>query len=122
MLSSGSLDVNPDIQEAFALKGWFDNEGQGKSFQSYSNGAVNTGSVKFDRSKVSNIANVKDAKLGESGQPEFSSCRATIVHIKTDNLAYPACKSEGCSKKVTETGEGWSCEKCNRSWEAPQYR
>ena len=80
------------------------------------------GGVKFDRAQVQTLADVKDAKLGEEGQPDAFACRATIVHIKTENLAYPACQSESCNKKVTQTSEGWTCEKCNLSWEKPQYR
>jgi replication factor A1 len=37
-------------------------------------------------------------------------------------MSYPACPSEGCNKKVLESGTGWRCEKCDRSYPEPDYR
>lgn len=37
-------------------------------------------------------------------------------------MYYPACPSEGCNKKVLESGTGWRCEKCDRSYPEPDYR
>jgi len=56
-----------------------------------------------------------------SDKVDYFSARATVMHIKSENIAYPACPT--CSKKVFETmGEGWRCEKCDRSFEKPEYR
>jgi len=68
------------------------------------------------------INDVKDAQLGMSDKADFFSMRATVMHIKTDNIVYPACPTPQCSKKVTETHDGWRCEKCDRSHEKPEYR
>jgi replication factor A1 len=44
------------------------------------------------------------------------------MHIKDTQLYYTSCPGEGCQKKVIETDNGWRCEKCDRSYEAPEYR
>ena len=37
-------------------------------------------------------------------------------------MSYPACPTEGCNKKVFESGTGWRCEKCDRSYPEPDHR
>lgn len=76
----------------------------------------------LNRSEMRTIADVKDSQLGQSDKPEYFSARATIVHIKADNISYPGCPSEGCNKKVIEGAEGWRCEKCDRSYTQPEHR
>ena len=49
--------------------------------------------------------------------------QGAISYVKSENVSYPACPSEGCNKKVTEIGSGsWRCEKCDKSYPAPLYR
>lgn len=125
MFSSSTMHVNPDIDETFQLRGWFDAIGVDKSFQSHSNpfggGAGSSGN--FNRNEIRNLNEVKMSGVGTSdkGAENFST-RATIMHIKTDNLSYPACPTQGCNKKVTQVGTGWRCEKCDRSFEKPEHR
>jgi len=57
-----------------------------------------------------------------SDKADFFSLRATVMHLKADNILYPACPTPQCNKKVTETHEGWRCEKCDRCHEKPEYR
>lgn len=48
---------------------------------------------------------------------------ATVVYIKADNFAYPACPADRCNKKlVMEGNDSWRCEKCDQSYEKPEYR
>jgi replication factor A1 len=107
------------------LRGWFDAIGTDKSFQSHTNAfGPGAGSLSaFDRKDIRNLNEVKMSGVGMSdkGAENFST-RATIMHIKSDNLSYPACPTQGCNKKVTEMGTGWRCEKCDRSFEKPEYR
>ncbi|KAI7110499.1 hypothetical protein KC352_g36263, partial [Hortaea werneckii] len=43
--------------------------------------------------------------------------------VKQDNVAYPACLSDGCNKKTVEIEPGqWRCEKCDKTWDRPDYR
>ncbi|CAK1366978.1 unnamed protein product [Cercospora beticola] len=110
LLSSGSMNVNPDIDEAFKLKGWYSAMGA-------------TGGAKND---TKTIAQVRDENLGMTDDTDWFSIKATIIYIKQDSFAYPACQTtnpQPCNKKVIEVEEGnWRCEKCDKSWPAPKYR
>ncbi|KAK3325653.1 putative RFA1 protein [Apodospora peruviana] len=121
LLSSGTMAVDPDIAEAHRLKGWYDASGRNDNFATHSSMAgVGAATGRKDDSK--DISQVKDEKLGMEN-PDYFSLKATIVYIKQDNFAYPACRNEGCNKKVTDMGDGtWRCEKCNMSHDRPQYR
>ena len=121
LLSSGSMAVNPDVPEAHALKGWWMDGGAQASFNSHTQAGPSSGGA-INRDDMRTIDEVKDAQLGMSDKPDFFSLRATVMHIKNDNILYPACPTVGCNKKVTETSDGWKCEKCDRSYEKPEYR
>ncbi|KAG8214733.1 hypothetical protein J3R82DRAFT_9821 [Butyriboletus roseoflavus] len=124
MLSSSYMTISPDIEEAHLLRGWYDGIGAEKSFQSHSITSSSGGSSfgGFNRNEMRHLSDVKESQLGMSDKAEFFSARATVMHIKSENIAYPACPSQGCSKKVTDLGNGWRCEKCDRSFERPEYR
>lgn len=114
--------VNPDIPEAHSLRGWFDATGVEQSFQAHSNAMSGGGGVAFDRAEIRNLNEVKSSELGMSDKTEFFSARATISHIKAENIAYPACPTQGCGKKVIQIGDVWRCEKCDKSYPKPEYR
>jgi hypothetical protein len=122
LLSSGSMVVSPDIPEAHALKGWYMDGGTQTPFKSHTQFGLSAPGGAVNRSEMRTINDVKDAQLGMSDKPDFFSMRATVMHIKTDNIVYPACPTPQCNKKVTETHDGWRCEKCDRSHEKPEYR
>ncbi|KAF3057993.1 Replication factor A protein 1 [Daldinia childiae] len=121
LLSSGSMNVDPDIEEAHRLKGWYDSQGRTDNFSTHNNMAsMGSATGRVDQAKV--ISQVKDEGLGTENTDYFN-LKATIVYIKQDNFAYPACSSEQCNKKVIEQGDGtWRCEKCEISHPRPQYR
>ncbi|KAB2569843.1 Nucleic acid binding OB-fold tRNA/helicase-type [Lasiodiplodia theobromae] len=119
LLSSGSMNVDPDIDEAHNLKGWYDANGRTDSYMSHQQ--ANTGVSRSRKYKT--IAQVNDEQIGMSDQPEYFNLKATVVYIKHDNFAYPACASQGCNKKVVEVNpDEWRCEKCNVTHSAPEYR
>ncbi|KAH0832173.1 hypothetical protein J3R83DRAFT_13086 [Lanmaoa asiatica] len=126
MLSSSYMTISPDIEEAHLLRGWYDGIGAEKSFQSHSNTISSSGSsfAGFNRNEMRHLSDVKESQLGMSDKAEFFSVRATVMHIKSDNIAYPACPTQGCNKKVTDLGgdSGWRCEKCEKTFERPEYR
>jgi replication factor A1 len=68
------------------------------------------------------IGEVKDRQLGQSDKPDYFSCAATTMHIRPENLAYPACPTDGCNKKVIEADGQWRCEKCDKLYPDPEYR
>jgi replication factor A1 len=115
------MTVNPPIDEAFNLKGWYDAQGQSTEFIKHENTGL--GAATGQRDQVKTILQVKDENLGMSDTPDYFTIKATIIYIKPDTFAYPACKSEGCNKKVIEQEPGnWRCEKCDRSHPEPEYR
>jgi replication factor A1 len=121
-LGGSTFNLNPDIADAHALRGWYDSEGSSATFtgQSSGGGAGARGPLVFRREEMKTIGEVKASGLGTNDKADYFTSRATIVNIKTENIAYPACKQ--CNKKVTDTGAGWRCESCDKSWDAPEYR
>lgn len=54
---------------------------------------------------------------------DYFTLKATVIYVKQDSIAYPACLTEGCNKKVIEVDPGeWRCEKCNMAHPKPEYR
>ena len=122
LLSSGSMTVDPDIEEAHKLKGWYDAQGRMENFASHASLSNAAGlSARSDQFKT--IAQVREEQLGMSDEAAFFSLRATVIYIKQETVSYPACLSEGCNKKVTEIDHGqWRCERCEKVYPHPEYR
>lgn len=116
------MQINPDIEECFSLRGWYDSSGLDQTFKAYSTNSSISSSAGFNRSELRGLDEVKQAGYGVPGNPEYFSARGTIVHLKSDPISYPACPNEGCSKKVEEIRSAWRCEKCNQSFEEPKHR
>lgn len=124
LLSSGSMTVNPDINEAHKLKGWYDAGGRLDAFSSHASLGLATSGPGGKRDAYKTIAQVREENLGMTENvTDYFSLRATIMYIKQDNVSYPACLSEGCNKKVTEMGPGeWRCEMCHKTHPRPVRR
>lgn len=117
------MELNPDIPEAHALRGWYDAGGNSETFKAHSiafNDAP--GGAAFSRDKLTSLLDLRESQIGMSDTAEYFSARATIMHIKPDNIAYPACPKAGCNKKLFEQHDGWRCEKCDQSFVRPEYR
>ncbi|KAI9725528.1 MAG: Replication factor A protein 1 [Chrysothrix sp. TS-e1954] len=125
LLSSGSMSIDPDIDEAHKLKGWYDGQGRNDEFKSHASvmGALDGGSGSR-KDSYKTIAAVLEEELGMNpDKTDYFTLKATVVYVKKDNIAYPACRSEGCNKKVVEVEPGqWRCERCDKSFERPEYR
>ncbi|KAI9141906.1 hypothetical protein BKA69DRAFT_1071907 [Paraphysoderma sedebokerense] len=125
-VSSSSLLVNPDIEEAHQLRGWYANEGQYVNYQYYSSSNARGtdgqagGAKKKDMLKV--LGQITSEHLGMNEKPDYFTAEATIHYINKERFCYAACPAEGCNKKVVEDGSEWRCEKCNSSYPSPQYR
>ncbi|CAG8447335.1 5391_t:CDS:10 [Acaulospora morrowiae] len=117
-----TLLLDPDIPEAKDMRDWYKSTGIHEEFNSFS-GAGGSFSQDRDENKKT-IEQVKAENLGINEKGDYFSTTAFIIFIKRDNISYPACVSEGCNKKVTDenTGEGWRCEKCSRTYSQPNYR
>jgi replication factor A1 len=122
LLSSGSMTVDPDVDEAHKLKGWYDAQGRSDHFTSHAQamGSSSGGS----RQEYKTIAQVQSENIGmHTETAEYFNMKATVIYVKHDNFAYPACSTEGCNKKVVEVEQGeWRCERCNKSYPSPNYR
>ncbi|KAF8965199.1 hypothetical protein BDZ97DRAFT_1904099 [Flammula alnicola] len=122
MFSGSTMQVNPEIDECFALRGWYDNAGADQTFKAHSISSGASSAYGFKREDIRSLDEVKQAGYGMPEKPEMFSARATIMHIKSDNLSYPACPTPNCNKKVVEMGSGWKCEKCDKTFDAPEHR
>ncbi|KAG1754337.1 hypothetical protein EDB19DRAFT_1892356 [Suillus lakei] len=122
MVSSSIMSISPDIEEAHLLRGWYDGIGTEKTFQSHTSGSSGASFGGFNRNEMRHLSDVKESQLGMSDKAEFFSTRATIMHIKSESISYPACPTQGCNKKVVDVGSGWRCEKCDKTFERPEHR
>jgi replication factor A1 len=125
MIATSTMTQNPDIPESHSLRGWYDSSGNSASFQSHTGSGSFSGGAGggFNRSEVKPLLEMKleANRIGESEEkPVYFSTKATIMHIRGENIAYAAC--EVCNKKVVEEGGSWRCEKCDKAWPKPVYR
>ena len=123
LLSAGSMAVNPDIDEAHKLKGWYEGQGRDGIFTSYSAMGGSMGDAGGRGDPLKTIIQVKEENLGMSETVDYFSAKATIIYIKQDTFSYPACLSPDCNKKVTEEEPGqWVCARCEKTHPKPEYR
>ncbi|KAL8795017.1 MAG: hypothetical protein Q9195_002465 [Heterodermia aff. obscurata] len=123
LLSSGSMSIDPDIDDAHKLKGWYDAQGRNDTFTSHAGmgGGMTAAGGRGDPLKT--ILQIKEENLGMAETTDYFTTKATIVYVKQDNVSYPACLSEGCNKKVLETDIGqWRCERCDKTHPRPEHR
>lgn len=121
LLSSGSVTVDPDIDEVYRIKGWYDSVGRNDNFSRFTNSGVGPGGQ--SRGEIYTISRVKEEGLGASEEPQYFSIKASIAFLNKDTFAYPACSSPDCNRKVVQTQDDyWRCEKCNKEFPQPTYR
>lgn len=123
---TSTMIPNPEVPEAYALKGWYDSKGHSENFTSLKQepgtGASGANLAKFISQRIT-IATAQNENLGKSEKGDFFSVKAAVSFLKVDNFAYPACSNDGCNKKVIEQSDGtWRCEKCDTNNEAPDWR
>ena len=123
LLSSGSMAINPDIEESHKLKGWYDAQGRNEEFSNHA--ALQTGPSGTSRpDQFKTCAQIKEENLGMSDEPDFFTVKATVMYTRHDenkNMYYASCQT--CQKKVMELDPGqWRCENCNKDWDKPRYR
>ncbi|KAL3231105.1 Replication factor A protein 1 [Nakaseomyces bracarensis] len=123
---NSTLIANPEIPEAYTLKGWYDQQGKDQDFTSLKQdpgaGPSAGNLAKFIGQRIT-IARAEAENLGKSERGDFFSVKAAISFMKVDNFAYPACSNENCNKKVIEQPDGtWRCEKCDINNPSPRWR
>ncbi|XP_048837289.1 replication protein A 70 kDa DNA-binding subunit [Brienomyrus brachyistius] len=119
-LFSSTVMVNPDIPEAYKLRGWYDKEGHaldGTSVTEMRPGAGGGGA----NTNWKALADIKTEHLGHGEKADYFSCVATIVYLRKENCLYQACPSQDCNKKVVDQHNGmYRCEKCDK--EFPDFK
>ncbi|KAH3688181.1 hypothetical protein WICPIJ_000823 [Wickerhamomyces pijperi] len=120
LTSSAVITQNPEVNEAYTIKGWYDAQGRREQFKSLKTEPGARKSSPGDRKKIAEIIAL-ETQISE--KPDYHSVKATVNYVRSENFAYAACSTEGCSKKVTDQGDGtWRCEKCDINHAQPKYR
>ncbi|XP_028275233.1 replication protein A 70 kDa DNA-binding subunit [Parambassis ranga] len=117
---SSTLMINPDIPEAYKLRGWYDKEGHTMDGQSLTEvkGAGGGGNTNWKT-----LADVKNEHLGHGEKADYYTAIATIVYLRKENCLYQACPSQDCNKKVVDQQNGmFRCEKCDKEFPNFKYR
>ncbi|XP_035689920.1 replication protein A 70 kDa DNA-binding subunit-like isoform X1 [Branchiostoma floridae] len=119
-VGSSTIMINPDIPEAYQLRGWYDKVGCNAEAQSISTGA---GGGAGRPTNWKSFQQVKDENLGTGEKPDFFTTKGTIVFLKKENSMYQACPTQDCNKKVVDLQNGFfSCEKCSKEFPNFKYR
>ncbi|KAI3657281.1 hypothetical protein MP638_002221 [Amoeboaphelidium occidentale] len=130
LLSSGSMFVNPDIQQAHLLRGWYESEGSMQNFTSLdgTGGALGGGVGGMDAAAAGLrnygcLQDIQEKNLGLRDKPDYLNLCGTVTFLKGDKtMYYMACPGENCNKKVTEDMGQYRCEKCQRVYNYCDYR
>uniref|UniRef100_A0A8C5K1B2 Replication protein A subunit n=1 Tax=Jaculus jaculus TaxID=51337 RepID=A0A8C5K1B2_JACJA len=121
VLSSSTIIMNPDIPEAYKLRGWFDSEGQALDGVSISD--LKSGGTGGSNTNWKTLYEVKSENLGQGDKADYFSSVATVVYLRKDNCMYQACPTQDCNKKVIDQQNGlYRCEKCDREFPNFKYR
>eukprot|EP00667_Euglena_gracilis_P012717 EG_transcript_13077 len=121
--AQGSLVPHPDIDQARSLHQWLAGRGgsldgiQSLTTKGFGGGA---GTGADERKPISTI---RDENLGvrEDNKPDYLNIRATLIHIKQENMWYPACPEPKCNRKVTPVADQpglYRCDKCEKNTDA----
>ena len=100
------LELNPDLKEAYLLKGWYDTRADQM-----------TNVVHLSRGKDENPLYVYLCHINQQSIPEgttvYFNFKATILGTnRTDKHLYKSCATDKCLKKVKEENNFYYCEKC----------
>ena len=146
-LSSTSIAINPDIHEAYELRGWWEAQGFSLAATScislssgLSNGAgAQAGSLGGGEPSSYKESNANPYPANEPRKPlsvlkgqiassdraaEYFSITGCIGRIRHNNgISYASCPGASCNKKVFELGPGqWKCEKCDQVYPNCNHR
>lgn len=117
---SSRLEIDPDIEEAHRLRGWYDNGGAEAEANSISakSGGVGTGT-----SNWVHLGDVASQGLGRGDKADYFSDVVSILMVRSDNCVYKACPTPDCKKKIMDMNNGlYRCEKCNKDFPNFSYR
>uniref|UniRef100_A0A182MBH5 Replication protein A subunit n=1 Tax=Anopheles culicifacies TaxID=139723 RepID=A0A182MBH5_9DIPT len=121
LIGGSVMKLNPDIEMAHKVRGWFENGGRDAAVSSVSartgagGGGLTTEWLSFQEANNRN--------LGAGDKPDYFQVKAMIHTIKSSNAVYKACPQTDCNKKVIDQENGqFRCEKCNADFPNFKYR
>jgi len=118
LLGSTMMQINPDIEEAHRLRGWYDSLPSNVEFSS-----ISARSEVGSNTQFLTIKGAQLAQLGSGDKADYYSMYSHLVFIKSDTALYKACPKPDCQKKVVDRNDGtYRCEKCNDETENFKYR
>eukprot|EP00286_Rhodomonas_abbreviata_P019133 CAMPEP_0181311156 /NCGR_PEP_ID=MMETSP1101-20121128/12979_1 /TAXON_ID=46948 /ORGANISM="Rhodomonas abbreviata, Strain Caron Lab Isolate" /LENGTH=436 /DNA_ID=CAMNT_0023417853 /DNA_START=23 /DNA_END=1333 /DNA_ORIENTATION=- len=112
---SSLVELNPDLPEAHALKGWYEMQGSSSTFQSVSGMG---GGMKDPRKTC---AAIRDEQLGHKEKPDYFTLRGWVTYFKHDGTWNYAANPD-TKKKVVQQGDGWYDEATERTIERCERR
>eukprot|EP01083_Nonionella_stella_P090521 252850_1 len=126
---SSTLDVNPELQEAYNLKAWWTTGGGAQAeVRSLTNSGGGMGRGIGPDDEIIEISAIKDRGIGQrqDDKPDYIVVKGVITSIRNDMTRPPyyiACKNmrEGrqCNKKVDDSrAPEYFCEACNSNVES----
>jgi len=118
LLGSTVMQINPDIEEAHRLRGWYDSLPSNAEFTSIS--------ARSDAGANNQLLTIKGAQLAQLGsgdKADYYSMYSHLIFVKSESALYKACPKPDCQKKVIDRNDGtYRCEKCNDETENFKYR
>ncbi|KAG6456969.1 replication protein A 70 kDa DNA-binding subunit [Manduca sexta] len=119
-LNSTVLRFNPDMPEAHALRGWYDNGGADLDVVNIS---AKVGGYSGGSNEWITFAEAESRQLGSGEKGDYYSMLGVLTFTFSDNAVYKACPQEACNKKLVDQENGlFRCEKCNREFPNYKYR
>ncbi|XP_321709.5 replication protein A 70 kDa DNA-binding subunit [Anopheles gambiae] len=120
LIGGSVMKLNPDLEMAHKVRGWFENGGSEASVSSVS---ARTGGAAGVSTEWLSFQEAKDKNLGAGDKPDYFQVKAMIHTIKSANAVYKACPQADCNKKVIDQENGqFRCEKCNAEFPNFKYR
>lgn len=118
-MMSSVMQIDPDIPQAHKLRGWYNSIGMSEQAKSLSVNNAGGGSMTgawltFGEAKDMGVSN---------NQAEDFIAKVTVNMIRTENLVYKSCPTDGCNKKLIDQANGmYRCEKCSKEFPSFKYR
>ena len=97
VLSSSTMIVNPDIPEAYKLRGWLDSEGQ--ALDGISISSLKSGGAGGSNTNWKTLYEVKSENLGQGDKPDYFSSVATMVYLHKENCLYRPAQLRTATRK-----------------------
>jgi len=118
LLGSTVMQINPDIEEAHRLRGWYDSLPSNIEFNS-----ISTRSEVGSNSQFLTIKGAQLAQLGSGDKADYYNMYSHLIFVRSETALYKACPKPDCQKKVVDRNDGtYRCEKCNDETENFKYR